>query len=270
MKRIGFIGAGNMAEAIIRGILESKSAKKRDITASDKDGERLTYISREYGIATVHENRDVVQNSDYVFLSVKPGVINPVLSEIKNIAISKKIFISIAAGISTSSIKKAVGKNIRLIRVMPNAASFALEGASVVYFGEEFSQDEKQSALGLFNSFGVTYEIESENFMDAVTGLSGSGPAFVSIFVESLADAGVKMGLSRDLALKLAIQTVYGSSKLMMESGKHPGEVKDMVSSPGGTTISGVHKLEEKGFRDAVISAVEAATLRSMQLSDKE
>lgn len=270
MKSVGFIGAGNMAEAIIKGLLISKKISKGNIFTSDINHERLKALSSDYGVKAASDNKEIVANSDIIFLAVKPGVIHEVLGDIKNLALSKKIFISIAAGISTSYIKKQIGKKISLVRVMPNASSIVLEGASAVYFDSDFSPDNKKSVLDLLESFGVAYEIDKEYLMDAVTGLSGSGPAFVSVFVESLADGGVKMGLSRELSLKLALQTVYGTSKLMIETMKHPAEVKDMVSSPGGTTISGIHKLEEKGFRDAVISAVESASTRSAKLSEEE
>lgn len=270
MSSIGFIGAGNMAEAIIKGLLLSKSVKKSEITASDINPERLKFITSQYGIKSTASNKDVVINSDLVILCVKPGVFSTVLSDIKNLSISNKLFISIAAGIKTSFIKKVVEKNIKIVRVMPNAPSFVLEAASAVYFGEGFSKDEKKSVLSILESIGKVYEIEKEELMDAVTGLSGSGPAFVSIFIEALSDGGVKSGLSRELSHKLAVQTVYGTSKMLIEFGKHPAEIKDMVSSPGGTTISGIHKLEEKGFRNAIISAVEAAAVRSNKLSEEE
>ncbi|MGH7885458.1 MAG: pyrroline-5-carboxylate reductase [Thermodesulfobacteriota bacterium] len=270
MSSIGFIGGGNMAEAIIKGLLLSKSIKKNEIIVSDINPERLRFITSRYGIKSAANNKDVVINSDLVILCVKPGVFATVLSDIKKLSISNKLFISIAAGINTSFIKKTVGKNIKIARVMPNTPSLVLEGASAVYFEEGFLENEKMSVLSMLKSVGNVYEIEKEDLMDAVTGLSGSGPAFVSIFIEALSDGGVKMGLTRDLSNKLAVQTVYGTSKMILETARHPSEIKDMVSSPGGTTINGVHKLEEKGFRDAVISAVEAAALRSKELSKEE
>ncbi len=270
MSSIGFIGAGNMAEAMIKGLLASKSFKKSEIIASDINTERLKFISTQHGIKTTPANKDVVENSDLLVLSVKPGVFGSVLKELKNLAISQKIFISIAAGINTSFIKSKIGKNIKLARVMPNTPSLVRQGASAVYFDEGFSRDEKERVMSILSSIGNAYQLESEELMDAVTGLSGSGPAFVSMFIEALSDGGVKMGLSRKLSLDLAAQTVLGTSKLLIETQKHPGELKDMVSSPGGTTIAGIHKLEEKGFRDAVISAVESATIRSKVLSKEE
>lgn len=270
MNSIGFIGSGNMTEAMIKGLLSSKSFKKSQITASDVNTERLKYISSEYGVKTSSDNKKVVEKSDVIVLSIKPNVCELVLKEFKNLSVSKKIFLSIAAGVKTSFIKGKVGKNIKLARVMPNTPSLVQQGASAVYFDEGFSDDEKQSVIKILNSIGRAYKVEAEELMDAVTGLSGSGPAFVSMFIEALSDGGVKMGLSRKFSLDLAVQTVLGTSKLIMETGKHPGEVKDMVSSPGGTTIAGIHTLEEKGFRAAVVSAVEKATKRSKELSNEE
>lgn len=270
MSYIGFVGSGNMAEAMIKGLLSSKKVKRSEIIVSDINSERLGYISSQYGIKVTSDNKEVVQRSDLVVLSVKPGAFDSVLNDIRNLALSKKIFISIAAGLKTSSIKRKIGKNIKLVRVMPNTPSLVQEGASTLYFSEGFSDDEKENVITILGSIGKTYQVETEDLMDAVTGLSGSGPAFVFIFIEALSDAGVKMGLSRKLALELSAQTVLGTSKLLIKTSKHPGELKDMVSSPGGTTISGIHKLEEKGFRDAVISAVESATIRSKELSQKE
>ena len=270
MKQAAFIGAGNMAEAMVRGLLASGSFKKKDITLSDIDPGRLSYLSSQYGVATTSDNREAVKKSDIVIFSVKPQVIPAVCAEVRSVATKDKLYVSIAAGVKHSSIKKLVGRDIKLARVMPNAPSLVLEGASCVYFAEGFSVEEEDLVLGILGSLGKAFRVDSEGVMDAVTALSGSGPAFVSIFIEALCDGAVKMGLSRKLAADLAAQTVLGTSKMIQESAKHPAEIKDMVTSPGGTTASGIHSLEQGGFRAAVISAVESAARRSAELSGEE
>ncbi len=270
MKKAGFIGAGNMAEAMIKGLLASGSFKKKDIILSDVSAERLSYLSSQYGVTTTSDNKETVKTSDIVIFSVKPQVIPAVCGEVRNVATTDKLYVSIAAGIRHSFIKTIVGREIRLARVMPNTPSLVLEGASCVYFGDGFSAEEEDMVLGILGSLGKAFRVESEDLMDAVTALSGSGPAFVSIFIEALCDGAVKMGLSRELATDLAAQTVLGTSKMIQEGIGHPAEIKDMVTSPGGTTASGIHSLERGGFRAAVISAVEAAARRSAELSEEE
>ena len=270
MKKAGFIGAGNMAEAMVKGLLASGSFKKKDITLSDVDPSRLSYLSSQYGVTTTPDNREAVKTSDVVIFSVKPQVIPTVCGELKNVATKDKLYVSIAAGVKHSFIKKLIGREIKLARVMPNTPSLVLEGASCVYFGEGFSVEEEDLVLDILRSLGKAFRVDSESVMDAVTALSGSGPAFVSIFIEALCDGAVKMGLSRKLATELATQTVLGTSRMIQEGAGHPAEIKDMVTSPGGTTASGIHSLERGGFRAAVISAVESAARRSAELSGEE
>ncbi len=270
MKKAGFIGAGNMAEAMVRGLLASGSFKKKDITLSDIEPARLSYLSSQYGVTTTSDNKEAVKTSDMVIFSVKPQVIPSVCEEVRNVATRDKLYVSIAAGVKHSFIKRLIGREIKLARVMPNTPSLVLEGASCVYFGEGFSGEEEDLILEILGSLGKAFRVESENLMDAVTALSGSGPAFVSIFIEALCDGAVKMGLSRKLATELAAQTVLGTSKMIQEGAGHPAEIKDMVTSPGGTTASGIHSLEQGGFRAAVISAIEAAARRSAELSGEE
>lgn len=270
MKKAGFIGAGNMAEAMVRGLLASGSFRKKDITLSDTDPERLSCLSSRYGVTTTSDNREAVKKSDIVVFSVKPQVLPAVCGEVRNAATTDKLYVSIAAGVRHSFIKKLVGREIKLARVMPNTPSLVLEGVSCVYFGEGFSGEQQDMVLGILGSLGKALRVESEDLMDAVTALSGSGPAFVSIFIEALCDGGVKMGLPRSLATELAARTVLGTSKMIQQGGRHPAEIKDMVTSPGGTTASGIHSLERGGFRAAVISAVESAARRSAELSGEE
>lgn len=270
MKKTAFIGAGNMAEAMVRGLLASGSFSKKDLTLSDVDPGRLSYLSSQYGVATTSDNREAVKKSDMVIFSVKPQIIPEVCREVKNVATKDKLYVSIAAGVGHSSVKKLIGREVKLARVMPNTPSLVLEGASCVYFGDEFSGEEEDLVLEILGSLGKAFRVESESLMDAVTALSGSGPAFVSIFIEALCDGAVKMGLSRKLATDLAAQTVLGTSKMIQEGAGHPAEIKDMVTSPGGTTASGIHSLERGGFRAAVISAIESAARRSAELSGEE
>ena len=259
-----------MAEAMVRGLLASGSLGKKDITLSDTDPERLSLLASRYGVATASDNREAVKKSDIVVFSVKPRVLPAVCREVKNVATGDKLYVSIAAGAGSSSIKKLLGKEVKLARVMPNTPSLVLEGASCVYFGEGFSGGEEDLVLGILGSLGKAFRVESESLMDAVTALSGSGPAFASIFIEALCDGAVKMGLPRKLATDLAAQTVLGTSKMIQEGAGHPAQIKDMVTSPGGTTASGIHSLERGGFRAAVISAVESAARRSAELSGEE
>ena len=270
MKKAGFIGAGNMAEAMVKGLLGSGVFGKKDITVSDTDPARLSYLSSQYGVTAASDNTEAVKTSDVVIFSVKPQVIPEVCGEIRNVATTDKLYVSIAAGVKHCSIKKLVGRDIKLARIMPNAPSLVLEGTSCVYFGDGFSAEEEDLVLGILGSLGKAFRVESEDVMDAVTALCGSGPAFVSIFIEALCDGAVKMGLSRKLAADLAAQTVLGTSKMIQEGFGHPAEIKDMVASPGGTTASGIHSLERGGFRAAVISAIESAARRSAELSGEE
>ncbi len=270
IKKIAFLGAGNMAEAMVRGLLASKSFKKENIILSDVNGERLSTLLSKYGVLSARDNRQAVADSDIVVFSVKPDVVGAVCEQIRTVATTDKLYVSIAAGVRYSFIKTLIGKEIKLARVMPNAPSIVLEGASCVYFGEGFSGEEEDIVLSILGFLGKAFRVQKESFMDAVTAVGGSGPAFVSIFIEALCDGAVKMGLGRDLALELVLQTVSGTSKMMLHGSRHPAEIKDMVTSPGGTTASGIHSLERDGFRAAVISAVEAAARRSAELSKQE
>jgi pyrroline-5-carboxylate reductase len=268
MGKIGFIGGGNMAEALVKGLIASGAVKNADIMVSDAVAKRLEHMKSAHAVKTTGDNKEVAGKSDLIILSVKPNSIKKVITEIKSKVTSKKLLVSIAAGIPTSLITKTLGKKkTKIVRVMPNTPALVLAGASVLYCSPSVTAKEKESVRKMFESVGIAYLVDDEGLMDAVTGLSGSGPAFVSMFVEALSDGGVKMGLSRELALKLAAQTVFGAAKMIIENGSHPAELKDKVSSPGGTTIEGIHELESGGFRANVISAVEAAAYRSRELS---
>ncbi len=270
MAKVGFIGGGNMAEALIRGLISSGVYKKNEILVSDTAGKRLDHLKSAYGVATTGDNKEAAGKSDIVVLSVKPNTVRKVVSEIRTQITAKKILISIAAGIPTSLISGVLKKKAKIVRVMPNTPALVLAGASALYCNPNLNEEERENVRKIFEAVGIAYVVDDERLLDSVTGLSGSGPAFVSMFIEALSDGGVKMGLPREAALRLAVQTVFGTAKMIIEDMSHPAVLKDKVSSPGGTTIEGIHKLEAGGFRASVISAVEAATHRSRQLSKED
>ena len=268
-KKIGFIGSGNMATALIKGILKSGLVKAEDIFTSDIDIEKLDALRNEYGINTIFkDNAKLVSKTDIVVLAIKPQIMEKILKEIDHVVNDSKLIISIAAGISTEFIETVIGKELKIIRAMPNTPALVLEGATAICSGAHASEDDVRIAYEIFKAVGKVVIVD-EAQMDAVTGLSGSGPAYIFMIIEALSDAGVKMGLSRNNALKLSAQTVLGSAKLLLETGMHPGRLKDMVTSPGGTAIAGLHTLEQGGLRTTLINAVEAATLRSQELGRK-
>ena len=264
-RRIGFVGGGNMANAIIRGALASGALQPGRVRVSDVSEDLLARRAREHGITTTTSNRELVEWADVVVFAVKPQVVEAVLDGCANAVTSNSLIISIAAGVSTSFYESKLPEGARVVRVMPNTPALALAGATAIAPGANATDDDLAATKALFESVGRTVQL-SESHMDAVTGLSGSGPAYVMLIIEALADGGVKVGLPRDTALLLAAQTVYGSAKLLLELGEHPARLKDMVTSPGGTTIAGVHALERGGLRRALMDAVEAATERAHEL----
>lgn len=267
---IGFIGTGNMGEAIISGIIKAGLLPAESIVIFDISEQRTKKITSNLGVKVASSASTLADQAETIILAVKPNTIAAVLTEIKD-NVHGKLIISIAAGITTETILNILGKDARVIRVMPNTPALVLEGASALARSAACTDTDFKTAQALFSSVGQTIEI-SEKLMDAVTALSGSGPAFCFIFMEALADGGVKAGLPRDLALKLAATTMKGSAQMVLEMNQHPGQLKDMVTSPSGTTIEGVSVLETKGMRSAVIEAVYAAYQRSIELgksSDK-
>lgn len=264
-KKIGFVGAGNMAEAMIKGLLHSGVSKPQDIVASDVRKDRLGFIKELFDVSVCEKNEDAVDQADIVVLAVKPQILEPVLLELADHLDTSKLIISIAAGVSLATIESHLKKDLRLIRAMPNIAALVLESATAICPGTHASQEDLGLAKAVFDSVGKTVTIE-EGLMDAITGLSGSGPAYLFLIIDALADAGVKVGLSRHNALTLSAQTVLGAAKLLIQTGEHPGRLKDLVTSPGGTAIAGLHTLEEGGLRTTLINAVEVATRRSGEL----
>lgn len=264
-RTIGFIGAGNMAEALIRGLLEARLVTADQIIASDIVEAKRQQIHQRHGIQTVTEGRDVATKASILVLAVKPQDMEAALKGIAASVDRTKTIISVAAGITIAFIAERLPAKARIIRAMPNAPALVLAGAAGIAKGEYATAEDLQLAEAIFAAVGKAVVVE-EKHLDAVTGLSGSGPAYAFLFIEALADAGVKMGLTREVARLLAAQTVLGAAKMVLESGRHPAELKDMVASPGGTTIAGLHVLERGGLRGTLIEAVEAATIRSREL----
>jgi pyrroline-5-carboxylate reductase len=264
-KRVGFVGGGNMGEAMVRGLLGAGLVPAGLIAATDVRKERAEQLAKQFGITAHDDNVRLVREADVVVLAVKPQVMAGVLAEIAPAVTARHLLISIAAGVATATIRVGLGKDARIIRVMPNTPALVLQGATALAKGKGLEADDLATAEEIFGAVGRVVVLDEE-LMDAVTGLSGSGPAYVAIVIESLADGGVKMGLDRATAMTLATQTVLGAAQLLSETGMHPGALKDMVSSPGGTTIAGISALEEGGIRTTFIRAVERATLRSREL----
>lgn len=266
-KKIGIIGTGNMGEALISGLIYARSSIPENIICSDTRGEKLKSIKESYGIVAAKTNNDVVKASEIVIYATKPQIMASVLKETSAFLDMSKLIISIAAGVPLAAIESCLNKDLRVIRVMPNIPASVKEGAAAVAAGKHASKNDLKLAKAIFDSVGKSVILE-EDLMDAVTGLSGSGPAYIFLIVDALSDAGVKMGLSREDALFLSTQTVLGAAKLLIETKEHPGKLKDKVTSPGGTAIAALHTLEEGGLRTTLINAVEVATKRSRELGE--
>lgn len=264
-KTIGFIGGGNMASAMIGGIICSRLCHKEQIIATARTQDTLNRLSDAYGIRVTLDNVEAARDSDILFLAVKPYMYQEVIKEIRDVIDEQKIIVAIAAGISHTKLDHYFGKPLKIVRAMPNTPAMVLEAMSALTPNEYVTTDEMQTVTELFESFGKA-EVVSESLMDAVTGVSGSSPAYVYLFIEAMADAAVADGMPRSQAYKFAAQAVYGAAKMVLETGKHPGELKDAVCSPGGTTIAAVAKLEEKGLRDAVISAQRCCVAKSKDM----
>lgn len=261
---IGFVGTGNMAEALIRGLVRGKVDPAR-VAASAPRPERTAELAEKYKIFVSNDNGTVVERSKIVVLSVKPQIMRKVLDEIAPKLKPDTLVISIAAGIPLAAIETRLPAGIHVIRTMPNTPALVDAGATAIARGAHATAEDLAVAKQIFDSVGITVTLD-EAQLDAVTGLSGSGPAYIFLILEALSDAGVKVGLSRRTAQLLAAQTVLGSAKLLMETKEHPGQLKDMVTSPGGTAIAGLHTLEAGGLRTTLMDAVEAATKRSHEL----
>lgn len=266
--RIGAIGAGAMGEALLGGLAAAGVPATR-LRATDPDVARREALARALGITTGEDNGALVRESDVVLLAVKPGLVARVLGALRkdeDTDLARPLWVSIAAGVSLAKLAAGLPAGARIVRAMPNTPALVRAGATAFAANAAATAADRAAAQALFESVGVVWEAPDEGLLDAVTGLSGSGPAYVFVFLEALADAGVRAGLPREAAHRLACQTVLGAARLALESGLHPGQLKDRVTSPGGTTIAGLARLEAGGLRAAVHDAVEAATRRSREL----
>ena len=263
--RFAFLGGGNMAEALIKGLLTGLGVDARHIIATDIVSERCDHLRGTYGITTSEDNRQAVRDSEVIFLAVKPQTVPALLASIAPGIGEDKLIVSIAAGVPLSTLQHALPDDSRVVRVMPNTPALVLEGAAGISPGAAATANDVALVERIFNAVGRA-TVVSDGMLDTVTGLSGSGPAFVFALIEGLSDGGVLMGLDRPTSTMLAAQTVLGAAKMVLETGRHPGQLKDMVTSPAGTTIAGMEALEEGGLRGLMMAAVRRATERSEEL----
>lgn len=267
-KNLGFIGCGNMAKAMIGGIVTSKLYSKENVIVSNPSNPSLEYIKDKFGVITTNDNLKVAKFSDILILSIKPNKYKTVIDTIKDLIKENTIIISIAAGISIKTIEEYFDKEVKIIRTMPNTPAMVGEGMSSLCSNKNVNKDEVTLVEDIFRAFGKV-EVVDENLMDVVTGVSGSSPAFVYMFIEALADGAVLEGLPRDKAYKMAAQAVLGSAKMVLETGKHPGQLKDEVCSPAGTTIESVYSLEKNDFRGSIIEAVKVCVEKAKAMGNK-
>ncbi len=266
---IGFIGLGNMASAMIGGMLGKGLVQPREVIGSARSEETIRKAQEKYGITTTRDNVETAKAADILFLAVKPAVFPEVIEEIKDIVRPETVVVSIAAGRDLTYLKEAFGRpGLKLVRCMPNTPALVMAGCTGVCPGQRVTSEELETVLGLLRSFG-TASVVPERLMDAVVGISGSSPAYVFLLIEAMADAAVAGGMPRAMAYEFAAQAVMGSAKMVLDTGLHPGQLKDMVCSPGGTTIDAVKVLEEKGFRATVMDAVEACMEKSRKMAEK-
>lgn len=263
--KIGFVGAGAMAEAILSGIIKTGLVPAKHVLASDINTERLNYLADTYGITTYEDNHQLVQDAQVVVMAVKPQNIMEVISTLKEDFTSEKLLISIAAGINIDALYKQLPENVPVARVMPNTPCLIGKGVCAVTFSANASEEQRKLTLNILEAVGKAHVVP-EKLMNAVTGLSGSGPAYIYLIIEALSDAGVKAGLSREISLDLAVQTVIGSASMVDITKTHPAVLKEKVTSPGGTTIAALHVLESAGVRAALVDAVITSAKRSEEL----
>lgn len=264
--KVGFIGAGQMASALIAGFVTAGVVPAAALMVSDRSQAQLDAVSQKTaGVQTTTSNKVVVQTCDMIWIAVKPQVVPLVMQELGPLLTTQHTLVSICAGVTTASLEAFCPVKVRVVRVMPNTPCLVGAVAAGFSLGAHCVPSDAQQVSRLLGAVGVVHQVPEKD-LDAVTGLSGSGPAYVFAFIEALADGGVYSGLPRGVALSLAAQTVFGASKLLLETGKHPGQLKDAVCSPGGTTITGMAALERNAFRGSVIEAVFMATQRSKQL----
>ena len=263
--RIGFLGAGKMATALAKGFIQAGLVAAEDLIASDALEAARVHFARETGAKVTASNSEVLGSARQIFLAVKPDHVQEVLMEVRGAFTDQHLLLSIAAGVPLARLEAGLPPGSRVIRVMPNTPALVGASASAFALGRMAKPDDGRVALELFSAVGVAYAVQ-ESLLDAVTGLSGSGPAYMFLVMEGLSDGAVAAGLPREIATRLAAQTMLGSAKLLLETGLHPGALKDMVTSPGGTTIEGIHELEKGGVRAALMNAVRAAAEKSKKL----
>ena len=265
-KTIAFLGAGNMGEALIRGLLQAEVIQPSQIIASDVRVDRRDFLARTYGIRVVADNREAVQSADIVVLAVKPQQMNEVLAGVRPVVVNTQVFISIAAGVTTTRVERELGGKARVVRVMPNTPSLVGAGTAALAKGAQATDEDLVTAEAILGAVGITARVD-EKLLDAVTALSGSGPAYIFRVTEALIKAGVTAGLDESLARTLAIQTVSGAGKLMAESGEAPAELRRKVTSPGGTTEAALKVMNDRKLEEILAEAMRAAEKRSRELS---
>lgn len=266
MRKIGFIGAGNMGGAILGGILKSGIIDSEHIIASAKSDKSIEKIKNNYNVNVTKDSKEVVKFSDIIVVGVKPNIYDEILEEIKDEIDNEKIIITIAAGKTIESVENIIGQDKKIVRTMPNTPALVGEGMTSLSPNKNISEEELNFVKSLFDALGKS-EVVNEDLIHAVIGASGSSPAYAFMFIEAIADGAVRAGMTRDKAYKFAAQGVLGAAKMVLDTDKHPGELKDMVCSPGGTTIEAVKVLEEEKFRGAVLKAVEACVNKSIEMS---
>jgi pyrroline-5-carboxylate reductase len=263
--RLGIVGCGQMGEALLRGLLAAKLVAPKSVAVADPDQERMRAMVQRYGIRAVRDNRSAAKGADVLVLAVKPQAVNELFAQLRGAVSDRTLVVSIITGVRLVRLEAELGERARVVRAVPNTPALIGSGMTAVAGGVRASADDLRTAVELFNAVGATLVVE-ERHLNAVTGLSGSGPAYAFVMIEALADGGVKAGLARDVALQLAARTLSGAAQLLLQTGEHPGQLKDRVASPGGTTIAGLRELEAGGVRAALINAVEAATRRAGEL----
>jgi pyrroline-5-carboxylate reductase len=267
-KRLGFIGCGNMAQAIIGGITGSGIVSRENIMGSNTGEKNLSLTREKYGILTTHDNKEAAKFADILVIAVKPHIYASVIEEVKDCVKDSAIIVTIAAGITIGFMEKAFGREIKVVRTMPNTPALVGEGMTAVCPNKRVSKEELEEILSLLKSFGKAEVIE-ERLMDAVPAVSGSSPAYAYMFIEALADGAVRDGIPRAKAYNMAAQAVFGAAKMVLETGTHPGALKDNVCSPGGTTIEAVYTLEKNNFRGTIMEAMKACTDKTIEISKK-
>lgn len=266
-KTIGFIGSGKMAQAMIGGIIQSNLLSQEQIIVSARSKETLFNVQKKYNVQTTQSNIEIAKQANILFLAVKPDLYPIVIEEIKDEISNTTVIVTIAAGVTLDGVEKSFGKEVKIVRSMPNTPSLVGEGMSALCHNSAVSMDELEDVIAIFNSFGKC-ELVEEKLMDAIPAVSGSSPAYVYLMIEALADGAVLQGIQRNKAYKLAAQAVLGAAKMVLETGLHPGELKDQVCTPGGATIEAIAELEKQGFRSSIISAMERCTEKSKSLGN--